>query len=348
MFNTVSFGNELFILVNMGVWIAHFFREFGSEFTWNLGVSSLWEPLDKQTTILTFWKIHLLRAPRKVFPFALLVSAQKNNHKLLENPKITGREIKLDSMPQMTSSLTFFPFAFLRPKNKSHELYAVYNTTYKSHELYAVYNTKRSLDVYVHIYHTYIYIYMYRYKAQDQKMCVPWLTPMCAMTHSHVCHDSLPCAPWLSNKTQKRSIDVYTYILFIYILCIYIQPTGSKDMCAMTHSHLFHDSTARLKKEQEIYLHIYVWYIYICIYIYVYTYMYMYIYIYTHSYVRHDSFIFVQWRIHMWATTNWYVCATTYGYVCHDSLICVPWLIDVSSIGPCQATCCICIPIRIL
>jgi len=26
--------------------------------------------------------------------------------------------------------------------------------------------------------------------------CVSWLTHMCAMTHSHVCHDSLTCVPW--------------------------------------------------------------------------------------------------------------------------------------------------------
>ena len=60
-----------------------------------------------------------------------------------------------------------------------------------------------------------------------------------------------------------------------------------------------------------------------------------------HSYVLHDSFIYVPWRIHMCAMTHSYVCndsficvtrrihmcAMTHSYVCHDALVCVTWLI---------------------
>jgi len=42
----------------------------------------------------------------------------------------------------------------------------------------------------------------------------------------------------------------------------------------------------------------------------------------THSYVWHDSFMCVTWRIHM--------CNMTHSYVWHDSFICVTWLIHTS------------------
>ena len=31
----------------------------------------------------------------------------------------------------------------------------------------------------------------------DSFTCVPWLIHMCTMTHSYVCHDSFTCVPWL-------------------------------------------------------------------------------------------------------------------------------------------------------
>jgi len=48
--------------------------------------------------------------------------------------------------------------------------------------------------------------------APGQLVRGPWLSYMCAATHSHVCHDSFTCVPWLIH------------------------------MCAMTHSHVCHDS----------------------------------------------------------------------------------------------------------
>jgi len=63
----------------------------------------------------------------------------------------------------------------------------------------------------------------------------------------------------------------------------------------------------------------------------------------TRSYVWHDSFIHVTWRIRMWDRTHSYVCydafvcvtrlihmcAMIHPYVQHGSLVCVTWLIPI-------------------
>ena len=55
----------------------------------------------------------------------------------------------------------------------------------------------------------------------------------------------------------------------------------------------------------------------------------------THSYMRHDSFIYVTWPIHTSDMSHscvpWLIhtCDMTHSYVCHDSFMCVPCLIHV-------------------
>jgi len=83
----------------------------------------------------------------------------------------------------------------------------------------------------------------------DSLAGVSWLIHMCAMTHSHVCHDSFTLPFWMPYS--------------------YVWPWLTR-RCAMTHSH-----------------------------------------------VCHDSFTCVPWLIHM--------CAMTHSHVCHDPFTCVPW-----------------------
>jgi len=56
--------------------------------------------------------------------------------------------------------------------------------------------------------------------------------------------------------------------------------------------------------------------------------------IWTHSHVCHDSFIWVSWLIHM--------CAMTHSHVCHDSFTCVPWLTHMCAMtqDKCHKTTC--------
>ena len=68
----------------------------------------------------------------------------------------------------------------------------------------------------------------------DSLLCVPWLIHMCAMTHSHVWHDSFICVPWLIHMCAMT----HSYVCHDSFICV----PWLIHMCAMTHSHVCHDS----------------------------------------------------------------------------------------------------------
>jgi len=144
---------------------------------------------------------------------------------------------------------------------------------------------------------------------------VPWLICMCDMTHSYVCHDSFTCVALL-HHSARRVLRIYmcsrvwrvwrdSFRCMTWLICV----PWLIHMCAMTHSHVWHDSFRCMT-----------WLIHMCAM--------------THSYVWHNSVIYVPWLIY---TVPWllHVCekkiqcarrvceknAVTHLRVCHDSFI---------------------------
>jgi len=63
----------------------------------------------------------------------------------------------------------------------------------------------------------------------DSFTCVPWLLHMCAMTPSHVWHDSFTCVTWLVHVCYMA----HSRVCYDLITCV---------TCDMTHSHVWHGS----------------------------------------------------------------------------------------------------------
>jgi len=66
---------------------------------------------------------------------------------------------------------------------------------------------------------------------------VIWLIHMCAMTHSHVCHDSLTsvvCAPGITILQTNMNESYHNMKWCDSFICVH--------MCDMTQSHVCHDS----------------------------------------------------------------------------------------------------------
>jgi len=84
--------------------------------------------------------------------------------------------------------------------------------------------------------------------SHDSFICVPWLNHLCAMTHSHVCHDdSFTRVSWLTGVVHAVVSGVATkenphpmthsYVCNDSFICV----PWLIHMCAMTHSNECHD-----------------------------------------------------------------------------------------------------------
>jgi len=131
---------------------------------------------------------------------------------------------------------------------------------------------------------------------------VPWLIHMCAMTHSHVCHDSFTCVPWLMWRIHRWQTHFSSAYLSAPCKNVWYDSFTSVPwlihMCAMTHSHVCHDSFTCVP-----------WLMCVC-------------------------FECATWRIHRWQTHFPSACLSApCKNMCHDSLTC-----DTHDSGVC-ATC---------
>jgi len=114
----------------------------------------------------------------------------------------------------------------------------------------------------------------------------PNIMHMCAMTHSHVLHDSCTCVTWLIHiRSTTQDLERGTHAQHHAYVChdSFTCMTWLMHMCDMTHSYTINYPRSWAK------------------------------------YAHPTSFICVPWPIHM--------CAMTHSYVCHDSFICEPWLL---------------------
>ena len=179
-------------------------------------------------------------------------------------------------------------------------------------------------------------------------MCVLWLTHVCAMSHSCVCHDSFIWVPWLVHVCAMTHWYVlrclYMCVMTHSCVCAMIHIWGSSlscvwwcwgglsirvpclpYVCAMTHSYVCHDSL--IGAEEFLYLcHVSL----VCVPWLIHARAM------THSDVRHGVFlrntrrsrwcrvVSGPWRIHLCVPWPIHVCAMTPSYVCHDSFISVP------------------------
>ena len=101
-----------------------------------------------------------------------------------------------------------------------------------------------------------------------------------SLTHSH---DSFICATWLIVAHMNESCRTYEWV--------------------MSHIWMSHEWYALIRQISNTLTHDVINLIHMCDM--------------TQSYVWHDSFICVTWRIHM--------CDMTHSYVWHDSFICATW-----------------------
>ena len=192
---------------------------------------------------------------------------------------------------------------------------------------------------------------------------------VCAMTHSHVCHDSFICVPWLIYMcAMTRSCVFSAWLTGEIALASGLPQLTSLHTCDMTHTCVCHDSficvtwlthMCATTHSQEWQTHWQEWKPRSCVPWLVHTVTRVYtvclgsyiqyvpwlihkwdnrwIYssrVHIPSYVWHDSFICVTWIIH--------ACDMTHSYVWHDSFICVPWLIrmcDMTHSYVCRDTC---------
>jgi len=146
---------------------------------------------------------------------------------------------------------------------------------------------------------------------------------LCAMTVSYVWHGSCIFVPLLIQKISDESRanhprtpmwdDSFTCVAWLIHMCTitWVQIIHEQ-LCDMIHSYVWHDSCIlvpwlihNMRDESKTH--------------------------HPRTPVRNDSFTCVTWLIHTCTTTQIqiirkYICAMTHSYVWHDSCIFVPWL----------------------
>ena len=143
-------------------------------------------------------------------------------------------------------------------------------------------------------------------------MCRPRLVHTCVRIHSHVWHDAFICVTWLIHICDKTHSYIW-HDSFIYV-------TWLMHICDMTHSSMWHDSVKyvtcliHVRRDSFAYRQRLV-----CIR--VHTFAYVSIRVHTCAYVC-IRVVLLLWN----DSFNWDV---THSYLRHDSLIYVTWLIYI-------------------